>query len=83
MDLFTSNPLQNILPFDGEVLNYGLILNNKDCQFYLNTFLSADFWTQDELLMFGKRIKTTGNRSFVQHRTINATRPFEYFSMDI
>ena len=59
MDLFTSNPLQNILPFDGEVLNYGLILNNKDCQFYLKSFLNADFWTHDELLMFGKRIQTT------------------------
>ena len=34
-------------------------------------------------ITLGKRIKTTGNRSFVQHRTINATRPFEYFSMDI
>lgn len=59
MDLFNTNSIQNTLPFDGEVLNYGLILNSKDCQFYLNTFLNADFWTHDELVMFGKRIKTT------------------------
>lgn len=34
-------------------------------------------------ITLGKRIKTTGSRSFVQHRTIMATKPFEYFSMDI
>lgn len=34
-------------------------------------------------ITLGKRIKTTGSRSFVQHRTIKATKPFEYFSMDI
>tara|TARA_R110001583_G_scaffold25521_9_gene92235 strand:- start:344 stop:946 length:603 start_codon:yes stop_codon:yes gene_type:complete len=58
MDLFNTNIIQNKLPFDGEVLDYGLLLNSKDCQFYLKKFLNADFWTQDELLMFGKRIKT-------------------------
>ena len=59
MDLFNTNPIQNILPFDGEVLNLGKILNSKDAQLYLNKLLNADFWTHDELLMFGKRIKTT------------------------
>lgn len=58
MDLFNTNLVQNILPFDGEVLDYGLLLNSKDCQLYLNKFLNTDFWTQDELLMYGKRIKT-------------------------
>ena len=34
-------------------------------------------------IMLGSRIKTTGKRTFVQHRTITATAPFQYFSMDI
>jgi len=58
MDIFTSNPLQNLLPFDGEVLNYGLILNSEVCQFYFNKFFHADFWKHDELILFGKQITT-------------------------
>jgi len=58
MDIFTSNPLQNLLPFDGEVLNYGLILNSEVCQFYFNKFFHADFWKHDELILFGKQIIT-------------------------
>ncbi|GGK43579.1 MULTISPECIES: alpha-ketoglutarate-dependent dioxygenase AlkB family protein [Flavobacteriaceae] len=58
MDLFTSNRLQNIIPFEGEVLNYGLILNNDECQYYLKKLLNADFWKYDELILFGKQIRT-------------------------
>ena len=58
MDLFTSNPLQNILPFDGEVLNYGVVLNNDECQYYFTKFLKSDFWKHDELILFGKQIIT-------------------------
>lgn len=59
MDLFNTNCIQNLLPFDGEVLNYGVILNNTDCQLYLNKFLTEKFWSPDELVIFGKRIITT------------------------
>ncbi|REE80889.1 alkylated DNA repair dioxygenase AlkB [Lutibacter oceani] len=59
MDLFNTNSIQNIVPFDGEVLDYGFLFNSKECQFYLTQFLNADFWTHDELLMFGKQIKTS------------------------
>jgi alkylated DNA repair dioxygenase AlkB len=58
MDLFTSNSLQNLLPFDGEVLNYGHILNSEDCNYYFNKLLTADFWKNDELIVFGKQIIT-------------------------
>lgn len=58
MDLFSSNRLQNIIPFEGEVLNYGLILNNDECQYYLKKLLNADFWKYDELILFGKQIRT-------------------------
>lgn len=59
MDLFNTDSLQNRLPFDGEVLNYGLVLNTKECQHYLAYFLTADFWKQDELIIFGKHIITS------------------------
>jgi len=58
MDLFTSNALQNVLPYDGEVLNYGLILNNESCNYYFKKLLNTDFWEHDELVVFGKRIIT-------------------------
>jgi alkylated DNA repair dioxygenase AlkB len=58
MDLFnTSN--QNMLPFDGEVIDYGIVLPKEQAQHYLQKFLTADFWKQDELVMFGKRIVTS------------------------
>ena len=58
MDLFNSNPIQNILPFDGEVLNYNQILNNVEGQYYFKKFLDSDFWKHDELKLFGKLITT-------------------------
>jgi len=58
MDLFTSNSLQNILPFEGKVLNYGIILTNDNCQYYFKKFLNSDFWKHDELILFGKQIRT-------------------------
>ncbi|SDX67479.1 Alkylated DNA repair dioxygenase AlkB [Lutibacter oricola] len=59
MDLFNTDIFQNRLPFDGEVINYGLVLNTKQCQQYLEYFLNANFWKQDELIMFGKHITTS------------------------
>ena len=59
MDLFNTDSLQNKLPFDGEVINYGLVLSIKECRQYLECFLKADFWKQDKLVMFGKHITTS------------------------
>jgi len=58
MDLFNTNSIENILPFEGEVLNYGLVLDSNLSAHYFNTFLKDDFWKHDELIMFGKRLKT-------------------------
>ncbi|MBI9040025.1 alpha-ketoglutarate-dependent dioxygenase AlkB [Lutibacter sp.] len=58
MDLFSVNSFQNILPFDGEVLDYGLVLNSENCSYYFNIFLNAGFWEHDEFVMFGKQIIT-------------------------
>jgi len=58
MDLFNNNPTQNILPFDGEVIHLGNLLNSKEINYYFTTFLKANFWKHDELILFGKHIKT-------------------------
>jgi len=58
MDLFNANTVQNKLPFDGEVLDYGFVLNLSQCNYYFNTFFTADFWAFDKLVMFGKQIET-------------------------
>jgi len=58
MDLFNTSSIQNILPFDGEVLNYGLVLNAILCKQYFSKFFGDNFWEQDAFIMFGKQIKT-------------------------
>ena len=58
MDLFNTNSVQNILPFEGDVLNYGLVLDSNLSTHCFNKFLEADFWEHDELIMFGKHLKT-------------------------
>lgn len=58
MDLFNTSYIQNILPFDGEVLNYGLVLNANLCKQYFSKFFGENFWERDAFTMFGKQIKT-------------------------
>ena len=58
MDFFNTSSIQNILPFDGEVLNFGLVLNSNLCKYYFSKLLGADFWEQDAFMMFGNQIKT-------------------------
>jgi len=58
MDLFNSNSIKNILPFDGEVLNCGLVLNTNLLTHYFSNFLEANFWEQDVFRIFGKQLKT-------------------------
>lgn len=58
MDLFSQKSLNNILPIDGDVIYYGIILNKKICDFYFDRFMRAIKWKNDEAIIFGKRIKT-------------------------
>ena len=59
MDLFNNNPNQNLLPFDGEVFLSQNVLNVAEIDFFYHTLLNADFWKQDELIIFGKQITTS------------------------
>ena len=58
MDLFSSEKIQNILPFDGITNYHGIILNKTQCDFYYNSLLENINWKNDEALIFGKLITT-------------------------
>ncbi|WP_430927189.1 alpha-ketoglutarate-dependent dioxygenase AlkB family protein [Polaribacter marinivivus] len=58
MDLFSSEKIKNILPFDGVTNYHGKILNKTQCDFYYNSLLENINWKNDEALIFGKLITT-------------------------
>ena len=58
MDLFSSEKIQNILPFNGITNYHGKILNKTQCDFYYNSLLENINWKNDEALIFGKLITT-------------------------
>ncbi|WP_299061768.1 alpha-ketoglutarate-dependent dioxygenase AlkB [uncultured Polaribacter sp.] len=58
MDLFSSEKIKNILPFDGITNYHGVILNLNDCNFYYNKLMNSINWKNDEAIIFGKKIIT-------------------------
>ncbi len=58
MDLFNQNSVQNILPFDGEVIYHGLILKRKQSNFYYQNLFDEIPWENDEAIVFGKHYIT-------------------------
>lgn len=56
--LLNIEPNQNLLPYDGIVEDYGVILNEHDADGYLNAFLTALAWQHDEVKLFGRHYKT-------------------------
>ena len=70
MNLFNSDPLPNLLPFDGTVLYYGKVMNHHTAKAYLNTLLQSIEWKNDEAIIYGKHIITKrkvawyGDRNF-------------------
>lgn len=60
MDLFSSenSQNQNLLPFDGAVNYYGLIMSDKMAKSYFDTLLEEIEWEQDKAIIFGKTILT-------------------------
>jgi Alkylated DNA repair protein len=72
MDLFSKDPVKNILPFDGVANYHGLILNNTDADFYYNTFLNNIVWKPDEAVIFGKKIITKRKVAWY------GSKPFSY-----
>ena len=58
MNLFSSEKIQNILPFNGITNYHGKILNKTQCDFYYNYLLENINWKNDEAIIFGKLIIT-------------------------
>lgn len=58
MDLFSSDTIKNILPFDGVTNYHGVVLTQKQCDFYYQQLLENINWKNDEAIIFGKKIIT-------------------------
>lgn len=60
MDLFSSfsDEPTNILPFDGEVNYYGIVMTNKEADNYFQRLTDAIVWKNDEAIIMGKKVIT-------------------------
>jgi alkylated DNA repair dioxygenase AlkB len=58
MDLFNTEKIINLLPYDGVVNYYGKVLNYQAASGYLNRLLDTIAWKNDEAVIFGKHIIT-------------------------
>ena len=62
----------NLLPFDGTVNYYGVILKSNEAKFYYTTLLDSIEWKNDEAIIFGKKYIT--KRKFAWY----GDRPYQY-----
>lgn len=58
MDLFSSEKITNILPFNGVTNYHGVVLTEKQCSFYYKKLMNTILWKNDEAIIFGKKIIT-------------------------
>tara|TARA_R110000822_G_scaffold12558_1_gene45323 strand:- start:696 stop:1298 length:603 start_codon:yes stop_codon:yes gene_type:complete len=58
MDLFSSETIKSILPFDGITNYHGIVLDTAACDFYFETLMNTINWKNDEAIIFGKKIIT-------------------------
>lgn len=58
MDLFNPDIVQKILPYDGEAVDHGLVLNKEQCNFYYQKLLNEIPWEHDQAIVFGKHFVT-------------------------
>lgn len=58
MDLFSSDTIKNILPFDGITNYHGIILDKNQCDFYYKILIKTIPFKNDEAIIFGKKIIT-------------------------
>ena len=74
MDLFSQSVEnhQNILPKDGTVFYYGVVLSKEKATYFYQHLLNFIEWKNDEAIIFGKRIITKRKVAWY------AELPFEY-----
>ena len=58
MDLFSTDCLINLLPFDGIVNYYGKVFSASEATHYFNRLMEAIEWRNDEAIILGKHIVT-------------------------
>jgi alkylated DNA repair dioxygenase AlkB len=58
MDLFSNNEIINLLPYDGTVLYYGIVVPLTEANRYFNDLYNTIEWRNDEAVIFGKHIFT-------------------------
>lgn len=58
MDLFSTETIKNILPFDGVTNYHGLVLDKNQCEFYYQKLMDTILFKNDEAIIFGKKIIT-------------------------
>lgn len=72
-DLFAPEPSPNLLSYDGEVPDYGLILDADQAQQYFDYFYRYLAWQHDEVILHGQYYKTErkvawyGDQDYVYH----------------
>lgn len=58
MDLFSTEPITNVLPFNGTANMHGIVLSKQECDFYYKKLLKDIAWKNDEAILFGKKVIT-------------------------
>lgn len=58
LDLFSAEPERNILPYDGDVENYGQFLTSSEANVCFDYFLDHLAWRHDEAKLYGKHFIT-------------------------
>lgn len=59
MDLFTNNATaDNLLPFDGEVIYHGILLDTNEADHFFNVLMQKIEWYHDKSVIYGKEIVT-------------------------
>ncbi len=58
LDLFSPEPCSNLLPYDGEVQDYGCILTVEEAEQYFHYLYHHLAWRHDEAKLYGKHFIT-------------------------
>src|SRR3954466_5697590 len=58
MDLFNTEKIINLLPYDGVANYYGKVMSRNEADDYFDCLLRKIEWKNDEAIIFGKHIIT-------------------------
>ncbi len=78
MKLFPEDPTINLLPFQGEVNYYGVILPREEAARFYETLLNEIEWQNDEAVIFGKRIVTARKVAWYANNENGYDYPYRY-----